>query len=177
MARHHVSRAHSALLTMCAATAVSWLHACRYLQLLASQQQPFSFQQEEAEAAAAKAAKRAAAHDPNRFQVRVSFHHLLVVSASWTMLASHALQHVFLPRVVRPSLSNSAANSQTYLLGCVVGCLQRQFKAKPVPAHVYEHKHEAMMAAHEAAKLAAKVKADMAKERVQKAIEEDRSRR
>jgi hypothetical protein len=43
--------------------------ACRYLQLLASQQQPFTFAQEDAEAAAAKASKRAAALDPNRFQV------------------------------------------------------------------------------------------------------------
>jgi hypothetical protein len=43
----------------------------RYLQLLASQQQPFGFQAEELEAAAAKAAKRAAALDPNRFQVCV----------------------------------------------------------------------------------------------------------
>lgn len=44
----------------------------RYLQLLASQQQPFSFAEEDAQAAAMKAAQRAAAHDPNRFQVCIS---------------------------------------------------------------------------------------------------------
>lgn len=46
-----------------------------------------------------------------------------------------------------------------------------------MPAHVHEAKYEAMMAAHEAAKTAAKVKAEMAKERVAKALEEDQARR
>lgn len=63
---------------------------------------------------------------------------------------------------------------------CLVSpCLyhQRQFKAKPVPAHVHESRMESMLAAHEAARVAAKVKAEMAKERVAKVLEEERAQR
>lgn len=56
-------------------------------------------------------------------------------------------------------------------------CLQRLFKAKPVPAHVHEHRMEGMLAAQEAARLSAKVKLEMAKERVQKTREEERMQR
>lgn len=49
---------------------------------------------------------------------------------------------------------------------------QRTFKAKPVPSHVYERRHEALSAAHEASRTAAKVKAEMARERVAKAQQE-----
>lgn len=64
---------------------------------------------------------------------------------------------------------------------CVSACtstyLQRQFKAKPVPAHVHESRMESVLAAHEAARVAAKVKAEMAKERVAKVLEEERAQR
>ncbi len=46
-----------------------------------------------------------------------------------------------------------------------------------MPAHVYEHRLEGVMAAQEAARLAAKVKSEMAKERVQKNREEERAQR
>lgn len=59
----------------------------------------------------------------------------------------------------------------------VVVCLQRAFKAKPVPAHVYEQRLQSIIAAQEAARLAAKVKAESARERVQKTLEQDRAQR
>lgn len=45
------------------------LWPCRYLQLLTSSNQPFSFHQRDLAEAATKAARREAAHDPNKFQV------------------------------------------------------------------------------------------------------------
>jgi hypothetical protein len=54
------------------------------------------------------------------------------------------------------------------------------FKAKRVPQHVHEARFEAMMAAYEASRVAAKVKAEMARERVAKAVdrlEKEQSRR
>ena len=65
------------------------------------------------------------------------------------------------------------------LPGCYVllGLLQRSFKATPVPGHVHEARAEAMMAANEASKLAAKVKAEMARERAARVLEETQQQR
>ena len=65
----------------CCCLCVFPLSVPRYLQLLASQQQPFSFTQDEAEVAAAKAARRAAALDANRFQVGKLLIHNAVVKS------------------------------------------------------------------------------------------------
>lgn len=46
---------------------------CRYKELLAAKECPFSFYERDKEAAAAKTARRAALKDPNRFQVSQGF--------------------------------------------------------------------------------------------------------
>jgi hypothetical protein len=51
----------------------AWPPDCRYKELLAAKECPFTFYERDKEASAAKAARRAAAKDPNRFQVRCSY--------------------------------------------------------------------------------------------------------
>lgn len=54
---------------------------------------------------------------------------------------------------------------------------QVEFRARRIPRHVREARFEAIMAAYEASRLAARVKAEMARERVAKAIQDEQRRR
>eukprot|EP00775_Hariotina_reticulata_P009580 gene9580-9743_t len=117
----------------------------RYKQLLGEREAPFSFHDRDKEAAAAKAAARTAARDPNRFQTwKVWAQGIAYASFTHAMLAT------------------------TTLLAVPI----QSFKAKPVPAHVHEARLDPSYTALEATRLAAKVKAEMARERAADKLQE-----